>query len=169
MEQPLSSLTLRRVDRADPAVVQAYAAHLLRLDTASRISRFGGGVSDLGLQAHAAHWRPLAAWSAIDASGMWRGVVEVHGNGTLSVELALSLEKPWRGVGWGRRLLDAACAWSASAGLREVTCVLASHNPSMRHLVQHAGGVRRPVGGLETWSLMRRPATAAPCPDMVVA
>jgi GNAT superfamily N-acetyltransferase len=168
MEQPKPSLALHRIDRRDPLAASAYAEHLLRLDIPSRISRFGGGVSDLGLQAHAATWRPLAAWAVVDARGAWRGVVEAHGNGKLSVELALSLEKPWRGLGWGRRLLDTACAWSASAGLREVTCVLASHNPSMRHLVQESGGIRRSVMGMETWSL-DVPKTVYPAADVLCA
>lgn len=149
-----SVIRLRPVGPVGAAARVAYRAHLGRLDPAARGRRFGAGVSDTGLDKHAAMWSPAQAWALVDHQGLWRGVVEVFDTVAGTAEAALSIEADWRGMGWGRRMLDRACAWCATHGITQVECALASHNPSMRQLAQSRGAVRQagPWTGWEVWS-----------------
>lgn len=131
-----------------------YRDHLLRLDPLSRTRRFGGGVSDAGLERHAAGWAPRFVSVVVDASGAWRGVVEVHG-ADAEAEMALSIEAPYRGHGWGRAAIALAQAWGARVGIPRLACTIATHNPSMVTLARAAGGRRlgSVSDGWQTWAL----------------
>jgi len=143
-----------RVVAVDARARAAYRDHLLRLDAPSRNRRFGGGVSDTGLERHAAGWNPRFVAVAVDASGAWRGVVEVHG-ADAEAEIALSIEAPCRGLGWGRSAIALAQAWGARMGIPRLACTIATHNPSMVVLARGAGGRRLGAvsDGWQTWAL----------------
>lgn len=117
-------------------------AHLLRLDGESRARRFGGGISEAGLQAYCARWSPAAAFALVDAQGAWRGVVEIVAVAAGQAELALSIEEGHRGYGWGSRLLASAGRWGRGHGVEDFVLTIATHNPAMQALAHKAGAQR---------------------------
>jgi len=132
----------------------ALGAHLRRLDASSRHRRFGGGVSDAGLDAYARGWNPTGAFALVDASGAWRGVVEILALAEGEAELALSIEAPYRGQGWGGRLLEAAACWGRARGMRRYTLTISTHNPAMAALARHVGALSEgPHASVAHWAL----------------
>jgi GNAT superfamily N-acetyltransferase len=114
------------------------AAHFARLEPEGRNRRFFAGVSDAGVRQYAATMRPQAVRVMMDR-GQVVGVAEVHPDGEHSGEVALSLEKQWRGRGLGQVLMDAICEDARILGMEEVRLIMSTHNPQIVSLSRRFG------------------------------
>ena len=89
---------------------QLYREHLLRLDAASRRSRFAGTVSDEFVRAYAdLSFGIDAVIHGFFVDGTLRGAAELRPLGTpptREAEAAFSIEKPWQSHGVGSALLE---------------------------------------------------------------
>ncbi len=101
--------------------------------------------------------RLAAAWARSHDDVLWeicfglridgqiRGHLDLHG-GTVPTDLhrgsfGMGIERPWRRAGWGRKLLDAAIAWSRAKGLAWLDLGVFADNTPARALYARAGFV----------------------------
>lgn len=138
----------RRSARADDA--PAIFAHYARLSRRDRVLRFCGTASDASLLSHAeavAAGRPrgLLEVERDPAGGpdIVRGMVEIVPDGKGGAELAISLERDWRGAGAAERLMRAAAAWSLRKGVARLTAFTLADNRPMRGLGRRLGAKSR--------------------------
>src|SRR5262249_6977422 len=125
-----------------------YRDHMLRLDPASRHSRFGGGVSDDFVRGYVNLSVSLdAVVHGFFVGGVMRGAAELRPLGARlprEAEAAISVEKPWQSHGVGsallRRTLLAArnratsdcCTWPVSPRIAACSSSRANSTPSCR-------------------------------------
>jgi GNAT superfamily N-acetyltransferase len=117
-----------------------YRDHLLRLDTTSRHSRFGGGVSDDFIR----NFVDLSL--ALDAvvhgffvDGVMRGAAELRELGTRlpgHAEAAISVEKPWQSHGVGSALLRRTLLAARNRGYRQLHMACLAENRRMQQLAR---------------------------------
>jgi len=111
----------------------------LRLDTPSRVSRFGSVANDAALVAHAR--RALADADWIGAAFMDAGLCAVVETYTLGshvprvAEAAFVLDPRWRRRGIATALLRASLRWARSSGIDTLQMVFSRSNWPMRKLV----------------------------------
>jgi GNAT superfamily N-acetyltransferase len=102
-----------------------YRDHLLRLDTASRHSRFGGGVSDDFIRNFVDLSLSLdAVVHGFFVDGMMRGAAELRQLSARlpgQAEAAISVEKPWQSHGVGSALLRRTLLAARNRGYRNCT------------------------------------------------
>ena len=84
----------------------------------------------------------LRTWGAI-VDGEIRGHIDLHG-GRLSSEfhramLGMGVERPWRRLGHGRRLIDTAIAWARKVQLAWLDLGVFAHNRRARALYAAVG------------------------------
>lgn len=100
-------------------------------------------------------WRlPVACPGWERGFGLWadgaiRGHLDLTG-GSLPTALhragiGMGIERPWRGAGWGTRLLGDAVAWARAAGLAWLDLGVFSHNAPARALYAKLGFVETGV------------------------
>jgi GNAT superfamily N-acetyltransferase len=124
-----------------PSELPNYVEHLLRLDSADRRMRFGFPIGDTGMRALVQRidlrtGHILALFDDIDV------VAAAHiGRASDDVaELALSVDREWRGRGVGSELFARAVLWARNRGIRQAIVYCLSENQAMRHIVRKAGG-----------------------------
>jgi len=88
------------------------------------------------------HW--LRTWGLVQG-GELRGHLDLHG-GRLPSEfhramLGMGIERPWRGRGYGRALLEAAIGWARNAELAWLDLGVFAHNTRARALYAAVGFV----------------------------
>jgi GNAT superfamily N-acetyltransferase len=128
--------TVRKLWSSDAG---AYADHLLRLDPASRRSRFGGAVADTFVRHHAqGAFDPANVIYGFVADNVLRGVAELRPfePGADRAEAAFSIEKPWQSHGVGSELLDRVLLAARNRGVKQlhITCLL--ENERMQQLAR---------------------------------
>src|SRR5262245_55604918 len=99
-----------------------YRDHLLRLDPASRRSRFGGGVSDDFIRNYVELSHQLGSvLHGFFVDGVLRGVGELRplGEGP-EAEVALSIEPEWQNRGVGAALLERTLLSARNRGIRRL-------------------------------------------------
>jgi GNAT superfamily N-acetyltransferase len=131
---------IRKLWAAD---AEFYRDHLLRLDPASRRSRFAGAVSDQFLRDYA----DLAF--GIDTivhgffvDGTLRGAAELRPVGAAirrEGEAAFSIEKPWQSHGVGSLLLDRTLLAARNRGLKFLHMACLADNKRMQQLARKYG------------------------------
>src|SRR3954451_16588062 len=117
-----------------------YREHLLRLDSASRLNRFGGNISDEFL----AYYATLA--TSIDTvihgffvNGTMRGAAELRPIGapiTREAEAAFSIEQPWQSHGVGSVLLERTLLAARNRGLKFLHMACLADNKRMQQLAR---------------------------------
>ncbi|WP_376800356.1 GNAT family N-acetyltransferase [Candidatus Raskinella chloraquaticus] len=132
------------IRRLWPADREAFAAHLLRLDSDSRRKRFQGFVSDSFLQGYAERSiKTLTVFYGYFDAGTLRAVAElhlIHPSWPAQAEAAFSVEASYQEHGIGselfKRIIDAARNRSVS----DVTFHCLTSNSAMRGLCKKFGG-----------------------------
>jgi GNAT superfamily N-acetyltransferase len=118
----------------------SYRDHLLRLDSASRHSRFGGAVSDDYIRAHVKDLSYLdAVLHGFFVDGVLRGAAELRPLGTRSTreaEAAFSIEQPWQSLGVGSALLERTLLAARNRGVKFLHMDCLSHNKRMQQLAR---------------------------------
>jgi GNAT superfamily N-acetyltransferase len=117
-----------------------YRDHLLRLDTESRHSRFGGGVSDEFIERYVRTTFPLnAAVHGFFADGELRGAAELRPLGpgfAQEAEAAFSIETPWQSHGVGSALLDRTLLAARNRGIKKLHMACLANNRRMQDLAR---------------------------------
>ena len=137
MHEPLIDGVIRKlwIDRAGP-----YRDHLLRLDLASRRSRFAGAVSDDFVRDYA--YLALSVDAIIHGffvDGILRGVAELRplGHGVADeAEAAFSIETPWQSNGVGTALLERTLLAARNRGIKLLHMACLVNNARMIELAR---------------------------------
>jgi GNAT superfamily N-acetyltransferase len=137
-----------------------YRDHLLRLDSTSRHSRFGGGVSDDFIRNFVDLSFSLdAVVHGFFIDGVMRGAAELRqlgGRFPGQAEAAISVEKPWQSHGVGSALLRRTLLAARNRGYRQLHMACLAENRRMQQLARKFdaelsfdfGSV---VGEVESW------------------
>ena len=117
-----------------------YRDHLLRLDGASRRSRFGLAIADELIAAYVASptWRGAVLHGFI-VDGVLRGAAELKPFGATfptEAEAALSVETPWQSHGVGSALLARTLLAARNRGIRQVHMACLPDNARMQQLAR---------------------------------
>jgi|SRR5690348_3959257 len=130
-----------------------YRDHLLRLDPASRRSRFGGAVSDQFLAEYVERVGGLdAVLHGFFIEGLLRGVGELRPLGSPAAgeaEAAFSIEQPWQSHGVGSALLARTILAARNRGIKLLHMACLAENRRMQQLARkfdaelrlHFGGI----------------------------
>jgi len=128
------------IRRLWPGDVEAFRAHLLRLDPQSRAMRFGGAVSDTFVSGYADSLPRLdALLLGAFVDGRLIGVAELRmlfEDEGPSAEAALSVEQPYQDHGIGDALLSRLIVAAQNRGVRAVYMICLNRNDRMRHLAR---------------------------------
>jgi GNAT superfamily N-acetyltransferase len=137
-----------------------YRDHLLRRDSASRHSRFGGGVCDDFIRNFVDLSLSLdAVVHGFFVDGVMRGAAELRQLGARlpgQAEAAISVEKPWQSHGVGSALLRQTLLAARNRGYRQLHMACLAENRRMQQLARKFdaelsfdfGSV---VGEVESW------------------
>ncbi|HVY59710.1 MAG TPA: GNAT family N-acetyltransferase [Xanthobacteraceae bacterium] len=119
---------------------EKYLAHLLRLDPASRRSRFGGVVSDRFIHEYVERTGGLdAVVHGFFVDTVLRGVGELRPFGpTLAgeAEAAFSIEQPWQSHGVGSALLARTLLAARNRGIKLLHMACLAENQRMQQLAR---------------------------------
>jgi RimJ/RimL family protein N-acetyltransferase len=138
-------ITIRRLWAADRG---RFAAHLLRLDRASRRQRFTGGVSDSLVLCYAkGSFGPGDVVYGAFLAGELRGAAELRpdaatvgrgyfGSALVRAETALSVEEPFRRRGFGTALLGRVVGAAGMRGLDVIEFTCDADNKAMQRLAE---------------------------------
>jgi GNAT superfamily N-acetyltransferase len=114
--------------------------HMLRLDPASRHSRFGGGVSDEFIRNYVDLTQSLdAIVHGFFLGGEMRGASELRPLGLRfprQAEAAISVEKPWQSHGVGSALLRQTLLTARNRGIRQLHMACLAENRRMQQLAR---------------------------------
>ena len=117
-----------------------YRDHMLRLDSASRHNRFGGGVSDEFIRNYVDLSISLdAVVHGFFIDGEMRGAAELRQLGTRfprQAEAAISVEKPWQSHGVGSALLGRTLLAARNRGFRLLHMACLAENRRMQQLAR---------------------------------
>jgi GNAT superfamily N-acetyltransferase len=117
-----------------------YRDHVLRLDPASRHSRFGGGVSDDFIRQYADLSISLdTVVHGFFIDGVMHGAAELRHLGTRSsreAEAAISVEKEWQSHGVGSALLRRTLLAARNRGFRLLHMACLADNRRMQQLAR---------------------------------
>ena len=117
-----------------------YRDHLLRLDQASRHSRFGGGVADEFIENYVSTTFGLGAVvHGFFADGVLRGAAELRPLGRAfahEAEAAISIEADWQSHGVGSALLDRTLLAARNRGIRTLHMACLANNRRMQELAR---------------------------------
>ena len=119
---------------------ETYRAHLLRLDTESRNTRFSGAVSDEFISKHADSIRDFGVIVyGFFVDGELRGAAELRPLGPLfshEAEAAFSIEKDWQSHGVGTALLERTLLSARNRGIRLLRMDCLAANRRMQQLAR---------------------------------
>jgi GNAT superfamily N-acetyltransferase len=117
-----------------------YRDHVLRLDSASRHSRFGGGVSDEFIRNYVDLSISLdTVVHGFFVDGVMRGAAELRHLGTRlprQGEAAISVEKPWQSHGVGSALLRRTLLTARNRGFQLLHMACLADNRRMQQLAR---------------------------------
>ncbi|MBB3999972.1 GNAT family N-acetyltransferase [Aureimonas pseudogalii] len=149
---------LRVGDRAD------VAAHLLRLDTASRRQRFAGSVGAAFVERYARTVAdPNAHARGLFVDGVLRGLGELRffGPSCVEAEMAFSIEADWRGQGAGSRLFASLVDAAANRGAAHLVLHCQGDNSRMLRIARRHGAALTTEGGEVVARLCCAPSEAS--------
>jgi GNAT superfamily N-acetyltransferase len=128
--------------------------HLLRLDPADRHCRFAGHVGDAVVESYcrAIPWLSTVVVGVFE-DGVLRGAAECRWLGPSrprTVELAVTVEKPWQDQGIGSALVSRVLTIARNRGVVSVFMLCLTDNRAMQAIVRkHAGDLRYAEGDVE--------------------
>jgi GNAT superfamily N-acetyltransferase len=122
------------------AEAERYRDHLLRLDKASRRSRFGGAVADETVRRHADLAFGMGhVVHGFFADGILRGAAELRtfaGALAREAEAAFSIEQRWQSHGVGSALLERTLLAARNRGIRFLHLECLADNARMQQLAR---------------------------------
>ena len=128
-----------------PTELNDYRAHLLRLDGSDRRARFLAPADDACIGRHVEGLDP--AYTVLIGAfinGVIRGAVELVGseNGGMStVELAVSIERPFQNTGAGTQLVRQAVLVAQNRGIKHISMLCLRQNKRMQAICRKLNGL----------------------------
>jgi ribosomal protein S18 acetylase RimI-like enzyme len=135
-----AALRMRQLGARDLPAVER---HLVALGPSDRRARFLGTPADGEIAGYVRQLNPsdVALIGAFDDRECMVGLAEAHPiNPPGTVEVAVSVDPPFRRRGHGRRLVARALALASGRGARSATFVFDPQNHALANLVQALGG-----------------------------
>lgn len=117
---------------------KAYRDHLLRLDVASRVNRFGGAVSDDYIRSHARDLDDAVIYGFF-VEGTLRGAAELRAVGAWKSgegEAAFSVEQSWQSHGIGSALLERVLLAARNRNIKHLHMACLARNQRMQQLAR---------------------------------
>jgi GNAT superfamily N-acetyltransferase len=117
---------------------KAYRDHLLRLDPASRVNRFGGAVSDDYIRSHARDLHDAVVYGFF-VDGTLRGAAELRPVGSWKTgegEAAFSVEQSWQSHGIGSALLERILLAARNRNVKHLHMACLARNQRMQQLAR---------------------------------
>jgi len=119
---------------------ESYRDHLLRLDEVSRLSRFGGAVTDDFIREYVKQMDGLSTvLHGYFVNGVLRGVGELRLFGLPlgdTAEAAFSIERPWQSHGVGSALLERTLLAARNRGIKHLHMACMNDNRRMQQLAR---------------------------------
>ena len=144
------------IRRLWPTDMDAYRAHLKRLDPESRHARFGGGVSDAFIDTYVDTSLRIDTllFGAFDHDRLI-GAGELRllfGEWPVAAEAAFSVERAYQDHGLGDALMARVVAAARNRGIMRLAMTCLSHNDRIRHLAhKHHAEIVSGEGETEAW------------------
>jgi hypothetical protein len=115
-----------------------YREHLLRLDPASRLNRFGSGVSAEYVRGYAETSFPHAVIHGFFINGVLRGAAELRPlpSADSHAEAAISIETPWQSHGIGSALLARTLLSARNRSIKFLRMACLADNRRMQDLAR---------------------------------
>ena len=134
-------MMMRCIRTLTVAELPKYRDHLLRLDAKDRRLRFGFIIDHAGIREHIRRLDPRTdrIIAQIDDDLRVVGAAHIAPADDDAVELALSVDRSWRGRGLGAELFDEAVLRARNRGMRRLYIYSLVDNQAMRHLARKAG------------------------------
>ncbi|MDO5630338.1 MAG: GNAT family N-acetyltransferase [Paracoccus sp. (in: a-proteobacteria)] len=136
-----------------------HAAHLKRLSSQDRYSRFQGAVSDETIDAYSSRldWDTVLIFGVF-VDGTLRAVGELLGTpGDRDAEIAVSVETEYQHIGLGKQLVLAMVLAARAIGVERIVISFLYDNSGMRGLAQDIGAEMESMEGV-TISVKTLPA-----------
>lgn len=137
MASHTNGIPIRKLWQGD---LDAFRAHLLRLDETTRRQRFGGAVSDDFLIHYAeTAFRLESVIYGAFVDGTLRAAAELRNLAEIwspEAEAAFSVEPGWQDAGLGTRLMDRILIVARNRSIRKLYMVCLRENQRMRHLAE---------------------------------
>jgi RimJ/RimL family protein N-acetyltransferase len=134
-------MLVRQINKSE---LEKYEAHLLRLENTAKFTRFLGHVGEESIHAYV---EKISLGYKEAVIGLFNSDLEIVGsahvmflNGT-TVEIALSLEKEYRGNRYGQRLFEKGVRWAKIRNAQKLYSTCFSHNSPMVALAKGNGMV----------------------------
>jgi RimJ/RimL family protein N-acetyltransferase len=121
---------------------RAFCDHLLRLSPADRYQRFGMCVTDDGIRRYGEeHKHSRGFVHAILTQDAIHGAIEarVATGATSQLEIGLTIERSWRGMGFGTELVRSALFGAQIAGFKSVVAIISHANRDMIAIARKLG------------------------------
>lgn len=137
MASHANGIPIRKLWHGD---LDAFRAHLLRLDENTRRQRFGGAVSDDFLIHYAETvFRVESVIYGAFVNGTLRAAAELRNLAEIwspEAEAAFSVEADWQDEGLGTRLMDRILIVAQNRSIQKLYMVCLKENQRMRHLAE---------------------------------
>ncbi len=150
------------IRKLGPTDLNRLKDHFARLDYNDRYLRFGHQISDSAVNDYLERidWTQAIVLGQLE-NGVLRGAVEIVPFGSSvpeKAELALTVEKPWRGAGVGRELCRNALILACNRGIHDVMMICLAENVPMQRIARKLNGrVMRLDGEIESRVILPRP------------
>jgi RimJ/RimL family protein N-acetyltransferase len=127
----------------------AFCDHLLRLSPADRYQRFGMCVTDDGIRGYVEEQeRRFGFVHAILTQDAIHGAIEarISTGATSQLEIGLTIERSWRGMGFGTELVRSALVGAQIAGFTSVIAIISPANRDMMAIARKLGAQMDTLG-----------------------
>jgi GNAT superfamily N-acetyltransferase len=162
------------IRKLGPTDLNRLKNHFARLDHDDRYLRFGHQISDSAMNDYLERidWGRAIVLGYLD-NGALRGAVEIVPFGRDApegAELALTVEKPWRGTGVGYELCRNALILACNRYIRDVTMMCLAENVPMQRIARKLRGrVTRMDSEVESRVVLPRPTPWSIMQEALVA
>ncbi|MGL4325199.1 MAG: GNAT family N-acetyltransferase [Beijerinckiaceae bacterium] len=151
------------VRKLGPGDVEAFKAHLLRLDAESRRDRFNGGTDDAFVERYAVRsFEPRTTVFGWFEDGVLRGAAELHRapeGKEEPAEAAFSVEREFQRNGVGTSLLRRLIHYAQNRGVKQVQVMTSPQNMAMQALARKFGAKMAYVYGETVGTIDAAPAS----------
>ncbi|MDO5706324.1 MAG: GNAT family N-acetyltransferase [Paracoccus sp. (in: a-proteobacteria)] len=127
-----------------------HAAHLKRLSSEDRYSRFQGVVSDEAIDAYSCglDWNRVLIFGVF-VDGTLRAIGELLGDpGGADAEIAVSVETDYQHIGFGKQLVLAMVLAARATGVERIVISFLHDNDGMRGLAKDIGAEMQSMSGV---------------------
>ena len=137
---------MAKIRKLFPSDAARLTSHLIRLHPSDRRHRFDHLVKDDVIRKYVRmlDWQRIVVVGLFDDDGQIRAVTELHRLNHQRGEIAVSVERPFQGVGIGATLVRRILTVSRNIGLKDVNFLISKENIRMQKLARRLGSRSQP-------------------------